>query len=279
MVSYPDRSKLTATQALQWLIDMGADEITLDKPISRYITKPKNNNPKIKDTATRIVQPVGKLMSRPAPVGKNQIAPAEGAHDAVAGASAVTDIDELRAVVEQFDGCALKFTATTTVFSDGNPSADLMIIGEAPGVDEDKCGRPFVGASGVLLDKILHSIGLNRSTDCYITNVLFWRPPGNRSPTNSEIAACLPFVKRHIELKNPKVIILLGGTATKAILNTREGIMRLRGKWANIQLTTTKREIPCMPTFHPSFLLRQPNQKREAWHDFRAVKTKLLDYR
>ncbi len=257
---------------------MGADEITSDTPINRFVMSPQNNNPKIKDTATRIVETIDGSVSRPAPVGKNQIAPAEGAHDAATGASAVTDIDELRAVVEQFEGCALKFTATTTVFSDGNPSADLMIIGEAPGVDEDKCGRPFVGASGILLDKILQSINLDRSKDCYITNVLFWRPPGNRSPTNSEIAACLPFVWRHIELKNPKVIILLGGTATKTILNTQEGIMRLRGKWSNIQLANTKRQIPCMPTFHPSFLLRQPNQKREAWHDFRAVKTKLLEY-
>ena len=278
MVSYTKRSKLNATQALRWLIDMGADEITSDTPINRFLISPRNNNPKIKDTATRIVETKDGLVSRPAPVGKNQIAPAEGAHDAATGASAVKDIDELRAVVEQFEGCALKFTATTTVFSDGNPSADLMIIGEAPGVDEDKCGRPFVGASGNLLDKILHSINLDRSKDCYITNVLFWRPPGNRSPTNSEIAACLPFVWRHIELKNPKVIILLGGTATKTILNTQEGIMRLRGKWSNIRLANRKRQIPCMPTFHPSFLLRQPNQKREAWHDFRAVKTKLLEY-
>ena len=278
MVSYTDRSKLNATQALKWLIEMGADEITSDTPINRFVIKNQSNSSKIKDTATRIVQPANELVSRPAPVGKNQMAPAEGAHDAATGASAATDIEKLRAVVEKFDGCALKFTATTTVFSDGNPAADLMIIGEAPGVDEDKCGRPFVGPSGILLDKILHSIDLDRSNDCYITNVLFWRPPGNRNPTNSEIAACLPFVWRHIELKNPKIIILLGGIATKTILNTQEGIMRLRGKWANIQLANANREIPCMPTFHPSFLLRQPNQKRQAWRDFRAVKTKLLEY-
>ena len=278
MVSYTDRSKLNATQALKWLIEMGADEITSDTPINRFVIKNQSNSSKIKDTATRIVQPAKGLVSRPAPVGKNQMAPAEGAHDAATGASAATDIEKLRAVVEKFDGCALKFTATTTVFSDGNPAADLMIIGEAPGVDEDKCGRPFVGPSGILLDKILHSIDLDRSNDCYITNVLFWRPPGNRNPTNSEIAACLPFVWRHIELKNPKIIILLGGIATKTILNTQEGIMRLRGKWANIQLANANREIPCMPTFHPSFLLRQPNQKRQAWRDFRAVKTKLLEY-
>tara|TARA_B100000674_G_C37956476_1_gene969871 strand:+ start:1930 stop:2769 length:840 start_codon:yes stop_codon:yes gene_type:complete len=278
MVNYTDRSKLNSAQALKWLVDMGADEITSDTPINRFVIQPQNNNPKIKDTATRIVQPVDEPVSRPAPVGKNQMAPSEGAHYAASVAAAAKDIKKLRAAVEQFEGCALKFTATTTVFSDGNPNADLMIVGEAPGVEEDKRGRPFVGASGVLLDKILHSIDLDRSKDCYITNVLFWRPPGNRSPTNSEIAACLPFVWRHIELKNPKVIILLGGTASKTILNTQEGIMRLRGKWSNIQLANTKREIPCMPTFHPSFLLRQPNQKREAWRDFRAVKTKLLEY-
>lgn len=278
MVNYTDRSKLNSAQALKWLVDMGADEITSDTPINRFVIQPQNNNPKIKDTATRIVQPVDEPVSRPEPVGKNQMAPSEGAHYAASVAAAAKDIKKLRAAVEQFEGCALKFTATTTVFSDGNPNADLMIVGEAPGVEEDKRGRPFVGASGVLLDKILHSIDLDRSKDCYITNVLFWRPPGNRSPTNSEIAACLPFVWRHIELKNPKVIILLGGTASKTILNTQEGIMRLRGKWSNIQLANTKREIPCMPTFHPSFLLRQPNQKREAWRDFRAVKTKLLEY-
>lgn len=278
MVNNANRSDLNAIQALKWLISMGADEIILDHPIDRTARFVDDNLIKDEEIPEQMVQLKKKIDDRPAPVGINQIAPAEGAHDAAACASEATNIKELKEAVDRFDGCALKFTATNTVFSDGSPSAKLMIIGEAPGVDEDIQGRPFVGSSGLLLNSMLRSISIERPTDCYITNILFWRPPGNRSPTNSEIAACLPFVWRHIELINPKIILLLGGTAAKTILGSKEGIMKLRGHWANIMLKEEKRPIPCMPTFHPAYLLRQPARKKETWQDLRAIKTKLLEH-
>jgi len=152
-----------------------------------------------------------------------------------------------------------------------------MLIGEAPGVDEDRQGVPFVGTSGQLLDKMLAATGLSRTENVYITNILFWRPPGNRSPTTAEIAACMPFVKRHIELVKPKVLMFLGGTAAKTMLDTTEGIMRLRGRWFNYEVEGLETPVPALPTLHPAFLLRQAAQKKEAWRDLLALKSKLLD--
>ena len=152
-----------------------------------------------------------------------------------------------------------------------------MLIGEAPGVDEDRLGLPFVGASGQLLDKMLATIGLSRAENVYISNILFWRPPGNRSPTTAEIAACMPFVQRHIELVKPKVLVFLGGTAAKTMLDTTDGIMRLRGRWFNYDAEGLETSIPALPILHPAFLLRQPAQKQEAWRDLLTLKSKLLD--
>ena len=175
-----------------------------------------------------------------------------------------------------FDGCALKATATTTVFADGNPAADLMLVGEGPGAEEDRLGLPFVGASGKLLDRMLAAIGRDRSR-AYITNVVYWRPPGNRTPTPAELALCLPFVERHIALARPKVLVLSGGTAAKTLLARSEGITRLRGRWLDYRPGEADVTIPTIATFHPSYLLRTPSSKREAWRDMLAVQRKLAE--
>lgn len=179
---------------------------------------------------------------------------------------------ELKQLIEAFDACPLKLTATHTVFSDGEPNAPVMLIGEAPGAEEDKQGKPFVGLSGQLLDRILASVGLTREKNVYISNILSWRPPGNRAPTTQEIALCLPFIQRHIELIQPKALILLGATATKSILQTNEGIMKIRGQWVDFETPFTQFKVPTMATFHPAFLLRSPGQKKFVWQDFLKVK-------
>jgi len=178
-------------------------------------------------------------------------------------------IDALRRELAAFEGCPLKRTAMNLVFSDGNPEAGIMLVGEAPGEEEDRQGLPFVGASGKLLDRMLAAIGLDRST-VYISNVLFWRPPGNRSPTDAEIAACLSFAERHIALVQPKVLVLLGGVAAKSLLRTKEGITRIRGRWTEYTPQIGRAgmtPIRCLPTYHPAYLLRQPAAKRQAWAD------------
>jgi DNA polymerase len=168
----------------------------------------------------------------------------------------------------------LKLTANRTVFADGNPEARLMIVGEAPGAEEDRQGLPFVGPAGQLLDRMLASIGLDRGS-AYITNVVYWRPPGNRNPTGAEIATCLPFLVRHIELVAPAVLALAGGTAAKALLATTEGIMKLRGRWFTYESPGLARPIPVRAIFHPAFLLRSQGQKREAWRDLIAIRKRL----
>ncbi len=184
-------------------------------------------------------------------------------------------LEELRAQLAAFDGCNLKFTAKNLVFADGNPEADLMLVGEAPGRDEDLEGVPFVGRSGRLLDRILTAIGRDRQT-AYIANVIPWRPPGNRTPTPIETEICRPFIERQIELAAPKVLVTLGGPSSKLLLNTSDGIMRLRGNWREHR-TPSGVAIPTMPTLHPAYLLRNPAAKRLAWRDFLEVKAKLAE--
>ena len=171
-------------------------------------------------------------------------------------------------MLEQFDGCALKSTATRLVFADGNPLARIMFVGVAPGRDEDIEGLPFVGRSGKLLDRMIAAIGLDRSK-AYIANVIPWRPPGNRTPTPQETQICLPFIQRQIELVNPDVLVTLGNPSTQTLLSTREGIMRTRGKWFDYDTGT--RTIRAMATFHPAYLLRSPSYKRMSWQDLRAI--------
>ncbi|MGX9179583.1 uracil-DNA glycosylase [Mesorhizobium sp. BHbdii] len=188
-------------------------------------------------------------------------------------ATTATSLDELRQHMAAFDGCNLKFTAKNLVFADGNPNAAVMLVGEAPGRDEDLEGLPFVGRSGRLLDQMLAAIGLDR-TSAYIANVIPWRPPGNRTPTPHETEICRPFIERQIELVKPKVLVNLGGPSAKTLLNTTEGILRLRGNW-RVHTTASGIAIPAMPTLHPAYLLRTPAHKKLAWRDFLEVKAKL----
>ena len=181
-------------------------------------------------------------------------------------------LDELRALLEAFEGCALRMTATQLVFADGNPHSRVMFVGEAPGYDEDVIGRPFVGRSGKLLDLMMAAIGLDR-TCTYIANVVPWRPPGNRTPTPQETAICLPFIRRQIELADPEILVCLGQPATQTLLGTKDGITKTRGRW--MKYDTGSREIRALPTFHPAFLLRSPLQKRYAWRDFLTIKKAL----
>ena len=183
-------------------------------------------------------------------------------------------MEELREMVEKFEGCALKLTANKTVFGGGNPKAKIMIVGEAPGADEDRIGLPFVGRSGQLLDKMLKAVNVDR-TSCYITNVLPWRPPGNRTPTDGEIAVCLPFLKRQIELINPEVIVVLGGSAANALLDNEEPISRLRGKWLEYRKSDGK-TVPVLASFHPAYLLRNAAQKAKAWTDLLRMQQKIM---
>jgi len=188
-------------------------------------------------------------------------------------ARSAASLDELRAMLARFEGCALRMTAKQLVFADGNPQARVMFVGEAPGREEDIEGLPFVGRSGTLLDLMMAAIGLDR-TGAYITNIIPWRPPGNRTPTPQESQICLPFIQRQIELVNPDILVCMGNPATQTLLGTKEGIKRTRGRWFNFHTGT--REIKAIATFHPAYLLRSPLDKRLAWRDFLAIK-KALD--
>jgi len=181
-------------------------------------------------------------------------------------------LEELRAILQAFEGCALRMTAKQLVFADGNPQGRVMFVGEAPGREEDLEGLPFVGRSGKLLDRMMAAIGLDRS-GAYIANIIPWRPPGNRTPTPQESAICLPFILRQIELADPDVLVCLGGPAAQALLGVREGILRTRGRFLPYQ--TGSREIRAIATLHPAYLLRQPLQKRLAWRDFLAIQRAL----
>ncbi|MBM3515125.1 MAG: uracil-DNA glycosylase [Alphaproteobacteria bacterium] len=249
-------TSLPLSAVLRWHVDVGVDETIGDAPIDRY----QPAKPALTPSAP--VPPV--LASMPATA-------ASSAHLA----QACTTIDQLRVAVEGYDGCALKTFASRTVFADGMPTARVMIVGEAPGEDEDRQGKPFVGVSGRLLDRMLASVGLTRATNTYISNVVFWRPPGNRKPTAEEVAQCLPFVQRHIELIDPAVLVLVGGASATALLANAQGITRLRGKWFDYETPGLSRPVPTMATFHPAYLLRSPQQKRLAWRDLIAVKERL----
>lgn len=187
-------------------------------------------------------------------------------------ARAATTLDGLRTALDQFDGCGLKTTAKSTCFYRGGAKARLMIIGEAPGREEDIEGKPFVGRAGQLLDRMLGAIGLTE-TDVHITNIVYWRPPGNRTPTPQEAQVCRPFLERQIELVAPAVILLLGGPAMKHILDLQDGIMRVRGKWRDVTIGSHKSRA--MPSLHPAYLLRTPAAKRLAWRDLLLVKQAL----
>jgi DNA polymerase len=269
-----------AKEALRWLVDAGADEAVAEAGVDRTQPAPATSPPPPRAAASRPSEPAAPSVPGPVEALSGRAAVESTAGTATLGQ--LSQLAELEAAVRAFNGCALKLTATNTVFADGHAQAPLMLIGEAPGADEDRLGRPFVGASGQLLDRMLAAIGLDRHASlperaAYITNILFWRPPGNRQPTLAEIEQCRPFLDRHIELKRPKLIVVLGGSAAKTLLGLSEGIVRLRGRWFNYRTTLLRMEIPVLATYHPAYLLRSPGQKRDAWRDFIALKTKLSE--
>jgi DNA polymerase len=256
-----------ARDLLDFYAETGVDALLGESPVDRFAsTEPA-------EPAARSVQPVTPAadlnsVARAAPAAPP--APDEAVMQARSVAKNAKTLDELRAILDRFEGCALKSTASQLVFADGNPEARLMLVGEAPGREEDIEGLPFVGRSGKLLDRMLAAIGLDR-TSVYIANIVPWRPPGNRTPTPQESQICLPFILRQIELADPDILVCLGGPQT--LLDIREGITKTRGRWFAFE--TGKREIRAMPTFHPAFLLRSPLQKRFAWRDFLAIKEAL----
>ena len=265
------RQQIARQIALQ--IEWGVDEYLLDAPQDRRLV----NNVVTTLTNKPPVEVQGALHRTPniAPTG---VAGLLGPAEATKIAAACATLEELMAALDRFTGCALRDTATQLVFADGAERARIMFVGEAPGGEEDRIGRPFVGPAGVLLDKMLASIGLDR-TLVRIANVVPWRPPGNRAPTESETAVCLPFLHRQIALIAPECLVLLGGTASKAMLSGPErniGIRRLRGNWQNIAIAGLDGTIPCLPTYHPAYLLRTPAAKRESWHDLVALQEWLL---
>jgi len=194
--------------------------------------------------------------------------------DARAAAASAHTLGELEAAIRAFEGCTLKRLAKNTVFADGVAGAPVMVVGEAPGEDEDRMGKPFVGVSGQLMDRMFAAIGMSRERDLYITNILPWRPPGNRTPSLGDSAICVAFARRHVELARPKILVLAGGVAAKNMLETEQGITRLRGKWFDYTLSDGTR-IPTMPLYHPAYLLRTPGGKRQAWMDLIAVAKRL----
>ena len=289
-----------ARELLAFYLEAGADAVLGEQPVDRFADvglapslpgggrdRP-GSDPGSASEARREGASNSATQIRPTPAGRRPAdSPGEGgrvtqsspplAPDVAvmaareAAATAAT-LDDLRAILERFEGCALRTTAKQLVFADGNPEARVMLVGEAPGRDEDIQGLPFVGRSGKLLDLMLAAIGLDRAS-VYIANIVPWRPPGNRTPTPQESQICLPFIRRQIELADPDVLVCLGGPSAQSLLGVREGIMRTRGRWFPYQ---SAREIRAIATFHPAFLLRSPLQKRIAWRDFLAIK-KALD--
>lgn len=287
-------------EVLRWQIEAGADMAIGDEPVDRYAraraldeakaasrqdapqpspsAEPRRSPPRAsRVTTTGSEPPVYRPDARPS---RNLVPETDDVADARRLAAGCSTLEELREAVANFDGCALKKTAMNTVFADGVPG-HAMFLGEAPGADEDRQGRPFVGVSGQLLDRMIETIGLSRTENAYISNILFWRPPGNRDPSSSEIELCRPFVERHIELAQPKVIAFMGGPSAKTMLARTEGITRLRGRWFEYRTSAmADRDDPpiaALPFFHPAYLLRAPIHKREAWRDLLSLRAKLRD--
>jgi uracil-DNA glycosylase family 4 len=272
---------------LAWHIAMGVDEAIEDDCVDRF-TAPAAAQAQPHPAATATPSAVsGAAPSAPAPFVQMQagtgprrvearpVQPIDGAGQLAAEniVAACKTLDELEAALNAFDGGLLKRSAKNTVFADGTRGAPLMIVGEAPGADEDRLGKPFVGASGQLLDKMLAAAGMSRDRDVYISNVVPWRPLGNRTPDQAVITMCLPFIRKHIELAAPKAVVMLGGVSAKALLGTEDGITRLRGRWRELDIGGQK--IAALPAYHPAYLLRQPHLKGFAWRDLLAVKRKL----
>jgi uracil-DNA glycosylase len=276
---------------LRLQIEWGADEALAEVPFDRLAERVTTarlaveKTPPPTETESPATSPAtalrtGSALSAPSlrsPAaflgGVNRPAPAQAA----ALAASCESLEALRAAIAGFEGCALRDTATNLVFSDGNPAAPIMIIGEAPGGEEDRAGRPFVGPSGQLLDRMLGSIGLDR-TGVLITNIIPWRPPGNRSPSDVEVATCLPFVMRHIALVAPRYVLLLGATSARALTGNSQGIRRIRGNWYDLEVPGMVERVPALATYHPAYLMRTPSAKREAWNDLISLQERVQGY-
>ncbi len=248
--------------ALMLQIAYGADEALDDQPIDRLVLRAPRPQQSASLPETPAPRPAARAPEIPAQLRAQTLA------------DQARTLEELRQAMESFDGCALSTTATQLVFADGNPDSGLMLIGEAPGAEEDRMGKPFVGPSGQFLDRMLASIGLDR-TNFLITNIVPWRPPGNRNPTDSEILLCRPFLMRHIALVRPQRLVLLGGIAAQSLLGSKSGITRLRGRWATVDVPGLAAPIPALAMLHPAYLLRNPGAKREMWQDLVALRQAL----
>lgn len=263
---------------LEWYLEAGVDETIGEVAVDRYQSPAERH---LAPRPPRAAERPATAPSAPAAPAAAPLAPSPPLHRppvaaAVNAAAEARNLGELRDILAGFDGCALSKTATNLVFGDGNPAASVVLIGEAPGSEEDRRGLPFVGPSGQLLDRMLASIGLSRES-VFISNTVFWRPPGNRSPGSGEVAVCMPFVERMIELIDPEVLVTLGGPAANALFGRAESIGRLRGRWLTYQTPRLARPIVATALFHPAYLLRTPGQKRLAWRDLLAIKAKLDD--
>ena len=250
-----------ALQALDWYRAAGVDLAVGDEPVDRF--------------ATSAIVPPKRLPAAagPAPAPIPAVPLVTDPAETRAIAAAATTLDELRAAMDAYDGCALKHRATQLCFADGNPEAQIMMVGEGPGEQEDKQGKPFVGRAGQLLDRMLAAIGLDR-TKVYIVNMVPWRPPGNRNPTPEELALCAPFVHRQIELVGPKLLVTLGNVPTQSLFSTNQGITRMRGQWKTLTINSLR--VPTLPTLHPAFLLRTPGAKAQAWKDMLSLKQAIV---
>jgi DNA polymerase len=261
--------------ALNWLVEAGADEALVDAPVNRFSARPARDEPKPAAAASAAKPAATPEGTRPlAAIKPTTLAPlaTDGFGSAMEIAARAQSLPELKAALEAFDGSQLKKLAKNTVFADGNPASRILFIGEAPGQDEDRAGLPFVGRAGKLLDRMMAAIHLDR-TSAYIINVMPWRPPDNRNPDPGEVAICIPFLRRHIELAAPEMIVLLGAVSARHVLGLNDGIMKLRGRW--LEYRVGEKMIPVLPTLHPAYLLRQPAHKKLAWRDLQAVAEKM----
>ena len=259
---------------LHWYALAGVDQAIDHAPHDRYRESEPAPEPAASTRPPAGAPPAG--APEPTRTPPPPLAPRDATWTAQEIAARCESLEDLVSAVRAFDGCALKRTATNTVIGDGNPRAALMIVGEAPGAEEDRQGLPFVGPAGRLLDRMLAAIGFDRSR-VYITNMLPWRPPGNRSPTAEELAICQPFLERQVELIAPGILVLVGGIAAKALLNRREGITRLRGRWFPFSTARMSRTVQATATFHPAYLLRQPHAKREVWRDLLEIEARIKE--
>jgi len=266
---------LSPKEILQWYLLAGVDETIGEEPINRFSETPPQAQ--AGSPASELERPnTPRIQPDPPRTHAANIPTDRAVQSACELAAEAKTLDELKQAMEGFDGCPLKKTATNLVFGDGNPEARIVFIGEGPGAEEDRQGIPFVGASGQLLDKMLKSIGLDRSR-VFISNTVFWRPPGNRNPTSAEIAICLPFVERIIELVDPEILVAVGGPAASALLAQGQSVGKLRGKWFTYATPRLPRPVQATAIYHPAYLLRTPAQKRQAWRDLLGIKQKLVE--